>query len=80
MNPTEDNAAGLDDCDHRHGDARGNESVFHTPGDAGEHNNRRAAGISQDRIGHGCASCSLLDAFHGETRRKTFPAGETAGK
>jgi len=80
MNPTEDNAAGLDDRDHCHGDTGGNESILDRPGDAGEHNNRGAAGVSQNRIGHGCASCSFLDAFHGETRHKTFPTSETIGK
>jgi hypothetical protein len=80
MKPPEDDAAGLDDCERRHGDTGRNESVLHRSGDAGEHKNGRAAGISQDRISHGCASCSFLDAFVAKIRRKTFPASETADK
>jgi hypothetical protein len=80
MKPAQDNAAGLNNGKHRYGDPGGNESVFDRPGDAGEYENGRAEGISQDRMCHGCVSCSFLDAFSAKTRRKTFPPGETAGK
>jgi hypothetical protein len=80
MNPTQDCAAGLDDCEHRHGDAGGNEAVLDRSGHAGEYDNGPTEAISRNRVGHGCASLNFFDTFQGETRHKTFPTGETAGK
>jgi hypothetical protein len=66
MKPAQDSAAGLDDCNQRHGNAGSNESVLDRSGDAGEYENGRAAGVSQNRTSHGCASCSFPDAFRGK--------------
>src|SRR5580698_10749804 len=72
MKPPQDDAAGLDDCEYRHGDTRSNESVLDPPSVAGEYENGRAPGISQDRIRHRCASYSFWTPFVAKLAAKPF--------